>query len=129
MESAIRVVLCDDDPAVRELTRYAFEEHSRLRVVAETDDAEGGIRSSAELRPDCLVLDLSTPGMDGLEAIPRIREASPETAIVVCSNFSFEPLGPAALEQGADRYVRKGPDFDELRRIVIDVCQSRSASG
>ncbi len=119
------MVLCDDVSAVRELTRHAFEEDSRLQVVAEADDAEGAIRCSAELRPDCLVLDLSMPGMNGLDAIPLVREASPETAIVVFSNFSFEPLGPAALERGADGYVRKGRDFGELRRVVTEVCRNR----
>jgi DNA-binding NarL/FixJ family response regulator len=121
------VVVCDDAPALRELTRYGLEGDSRLQVIAEAADAEGAVRHIAALRPDCLVLDLSMPGTDGLETIPLIREASPETAIVVFSNFSSERLGPAALEQGADRYVRKGRDFGELRQVVIDVCQSRDA--
>ena len=68
------------------------------------------------------------PGMDGLDAIPRIREAAPETAIVVFSGFSSDRLGAQALELGAHRYVQKGEDFSDLRQILLDVCWEREAA-
>jgi DNA-binding NarL/FixJ family response regulator len=123
----VRVVLCDDVPLLRELTRHGLEEDSRLRVVGEAGEAAGGIERAAELRPDAILLDLSMPGMDGLEAIPRIRAASPQTAIVVFSGFSADRLGPRALQLGADRYVQKGEGFEDLRRIVLEVCSERRA--
>ena len=122
------MVLCDDAAQLRELTRYGLEQTSVVRVVGEAGDAATGIRRTAELRPDCVLLDLSMPGMDGLEAIPLLREASPETAIVVFSGFAAERLEPTALELGADRYVQKGSDFDDLRRAVIAACGEREAA-
>ena len=95
-------------------------------MVGEVNDAAGAIRSSAELRPDCVVLDLSMPGMDGLEAIPLIGEASPAPAIVVFSNFSFEPVGPAVLKAGAAAYVQKRVTNWRLRQTILDVCRSRA---
>jgi DNA-binding NarL/FixJ family response regulator len=124
----VRVVLCDDVPLLRELTRHGLEEDPRLEVVGEADDARAGIDRVSALRPDAILLDLSMPGMDGLEAIPLLKEVSPETAIVVFSGFSAERLGPRALELGAMRYVRKGDDFEELRRIVLDACDERGAT-
>jgi len=124
----VRVVICDDAAPVRELTRYGLEQSPAVRVVAETDDAATGIRRTAELRPDCVLLDLSMPDMDGLEAIPLLREASPETAIVVFSGFSAERLEATALEIGADRYVQKGKDFDNLRRTLLEACRARGAA-
>ena len=68
------------------------------------------------------------PGMDGLEAIPLLREASPETAIVVFSGFSADRLEATALEVGADRYVQKGKDFDHLRGTLLEACRARGAA-
>jgi DNA-binding NarL/FixJ family response regulator len=124
----VRVVLCDDVPLLRELTRVGLEEDPRLEVVGEAGEAKEGIRRASELRPDAILLDLSMPGMDGLEAIPLIREASPETAIVVFSGFSADRLGSQAVEQGADRYVQKGEGFASLRQIVFDACDAREAA-
>lgn len=124
----VRVVLCDDAAPLRELTRYGLEQGSRVRVVAEAEDAATGIRRTAELRPDCVLLDLSMPGMDGLEAIPLLREASPETAIVVFSGFAADRLEATVLRLGADRYVQKGDDFAELRRTLIEACAERGCA-
>jgi DNA-binding NarL/FixJ family response regulator len=123
----VRVVLCDDVPLLRELTRHGLEEDVRFHVVGEADDAQSGIDRVTELRPDAILLDLSMPGMDGLEAIPLLTEASPETAIVVFSGFSAERLGRRALELGAVRYVQKGDDFHELRRVVLAACREHGA--
>jgi DNA-binding NarL/FixJ family response regulator len=124
----VRIVLCDDVPLLRELTRHGLQEDSRIEVVGEAGEAATGIARTSELRPDAILLDLSMPGMDGLEAIPRLREASPETAIVVFSGFSSSRLGSQALELGADRYVQKGEDFSELRQIVLEACWEKEAA-
>jgi DNA-binding NarL/FixJ family response regulator len=127
-ERKLRVVLCDDVALLRELTRHGLEEDPRLEVVGEAGEAEGGIRCTSELLPDAILLDLSMPGMDGLEAIPLIRAASPDTAIVVFSGFSADRLGPQAIGLGADRYVQKGTAFHELREILLDVCRERGVA-
>src|SRR5256885_1111711 len=71
----VSVLLCDDVPELRELTRYGLEEDPSLRVVGEAGDGESGLKLTQELKPDVVLLDLSMPGMDGLEAIPLMRAA------------------------------------------------------
>ena len=111
MSEGVRVVLCDDAAVVRELTRFGLEEDGSVQVIGEAGDAQAGIKRTYELRPDVVLLDLSMPGMDGLEAIPLIREASPETAIVVFSGFSTEKLRHRAQ-------AGRGPLRPEGRRLL-----------
>ena len=117
----IRIFLCDDVPELRALLRYGLEEDAELTVVGEAADAREAIAGVTELRPDVVLLDLSMPGMDGLEAIPHLRSASPETAIVVFSGFAAERMAEQALDLGAERYVEKGAPLESVRATVREV--------
>ena len=114
----LRVVLCDDVAELRTLMRFALEEDGDLVIVGEAGDAITGVERITDLQPDVVLLDLSMPGMDGLEAIPLVRARSPRTAIVVFSGFAEERMRGPALELGADQYVEKGADLAEVRAIV-----------
>jgi DNA-binding NarL/FixJ family response regulator len=118
--SPISIFLCDDVPELRALVRYGLQEDSDLIVVGEAGTAEAGIEGVRDLRPDVLLLDLSMPGMDGLEAIPEILAASPETAIVVFSSFAADRMRDTVLALGAAQYVEKGASLEQLRAAVRD---------
>ncbi len=117
----ISIFLCDDVPELRALLRYSLEEDVDLRIVGEAGDAAAGVRLIGELRPDVVLLDLSMPGMDGLEAIPRIRQDSPGTAIIVFSGFGADRMRAPALALGAHRYMEKGEPLDVVRAAVREV--------
>jgi DNA-binding NarL/FixJ family response regulator len=123
----IDVFLCDDVRELRALLRYGLEEDAGLRVVGEAGDAETAISEVGARPPDVILLDLSMPGLDGLEAIPRIREVAPDTKIVVLSGFASERMRGPALAAGADRYVEKGVALDELRAAVRETALGRAA--
>jgi DNA-binding NarL/FixJ family response regulator len=127
---AIAVVLCDDVPQLRVLLRFALEEDGHLHVVGEAGDGAGGVDLVGRLKPDAVLLDLSMPDMDGLEAIPAIRSAHPDTAIIVFSGFAAERMADEALRIGADRYLEKGSPLDDVRTAVREaVAHRRSAPG
>ena len=117
----MRVYLCDDVPELRQLLRLILEEDPGLEVVGEAGDALSGIEGIAELQPDAVVLDLSMPGMDGLEALPLIRRAAPRTKVVVFSGFTRERMAALAIESGAHRYVEKGEPLEEVRTAVREL--------
>ena len=119
--SPISIFLCDDVPELRALVRYGLEEDAELTVVGEAGTAEAGIEAVKELCPDVVLLDLSMPGMDGLEAIPAFLTASPETVIVVFSGFAADRMRDIALAHGAARYVEKGESLEHLRAAVREV--------
>jgi DNA-binding NarL/FixJ family response regulator len=111
----ISVYLVDDVPELRELIKFGMEEDPGFEVVGEAGDGKSALDGIAETRPAAVLLDLSMPDMDGLEAIPEIRKGDPDVAIIVLSGFSADRMGGPALEQGADGYVEKGTPIQELR--------------
>lgn len=121
----VAVYLCDDVPELRELMKVVLEEDPELRVVGEAGDAETGIEEIAELQPNVVLLDLSMPGMDGLEALPLIRRAAPDTAVIVFSGFTEDRMAALALDRGADRYIAKGEPLENVRRAVRELALNR----
>lgn len=117
----VSVYLCDDVPELRQLIRIVLEEDSDLAVVGEAGDAVVGIEEIAELQPNVVVLDLSMPGMDGLEALPLIRESAPETKLIVFSGFTEQRMAALALDAGADRYIEKGQPIEDVRKAILDL--------
>jgi DNA-binding NarL/FixJ family response regulator len=114
----ISVFLCDDTAELRELTRWYLEETGDLRVVGEAGDAVTGVEQIGQLEPDVVLLDLSMPGVTGLEAISMIRVAAPRTAIVVLSGLSRETNAGVCIARGASDFVEKRDPLERLRVAV-----------
>ena len=111
----ISVYLVDDVPELRELIRVGMEEDPGFEIVGEAGDGRTALDGIATTHPEAVLLDLSMPDMDGLEAIPEIRKGDPDVAIIVLSGFSADRMGPPSLERGADGYVEKGTPIQDLR--------------
>src|SRR5436305_11671983 len=88
--SKVRVLLVDDLPDIRLVMRLLLEADGRAEVVGEASDGAEAVRLAGELRPDAVVLDLRMPGMDGVSALPRIRDAAPASVVVA---LSAPPIG------------------------------------
>ena len=110
----IRVVIVDDTADLRLLLRIHLERDGRFEVVGEAADGQEGIEVIAATEPDAVVLDLAMPRMDGLTALPLIREAHGDVVIVVLSGFAAGQLQRRVVDAGADGYVAKGTGFAEL---------------
>jgi len=121
--SMLRVLHCDDDKTFRFLVRAVLDEEGDIELAGEAADARSCIEQTAELRPDVVLLDESMPGMSGLEAVPRIRDASPSTRIVVLSSFPADELRARALDLGAAAYLEKHGIVTTLAEAVRDVAR------
>ena len=121
-----QVVICDDEPSFRQIASVVLSLDPDVEVVGEAADGREAIQVVGQLRPDVLLLDIAMPLMDGLEAMPHIREASPETRIVVLTGMVAESLRQRALDSGAWLFIEKGLDIEELVAHVKEVCSEPS---
>ena len=110
----ITIVLADDHEVVRKGIRMVLEAESDMEVVAEAADGESAARYVLGHKPSVLVLDLSMPGMSGLEAIPKVLETSPRTSVVVLTMQNEPAFARKALQSGARGYVIKQSAASEL---------------
>jgi DNA-binding NarL/FixJ family response regulator len=121
----IRIFLCDDVQELRMLLRLGLEDDKDIEIVGEAGDGAEAVDQAPGLSPDVILLDLSMPIMDGLEAIPLLRERAPTMKIIVVSGFAEGPASERALELGAHRYVSKTADIDQVREVVREVVVGR----
>jgi DNA-binding NarL/FixJ family response regulator len=117
-QAPISVFLVDDVPELRELIKFGMEDDPGFEVVGEAGDGRSALEGIAETQPAAVLLDLSMPDMNGLEAILEIREGDPDVAIVVLSGFSADRMSAPAIDRGADGYVEKGTPMQELREAI-----------
>lgn len=101
---------------------------SGISVVGEATNGRQAVDLANQLRPDVMLLDISMPIMDGMEALPLILQASPTTSVVMLSGFSASEIKDRALSAGAVGYLEKGIDFEELIATVRQHCQDGDAS-
>lgn len=117
-----RIVLADDTVDLRVLLTSALVAFGGFEVVGEAGDGREAVQLVDELRPDAILLDLSMPELDGLEAIPLIRSVSPHTAIIVLSGFDARTFAGDAISRGAAAYLQKGTPLREIHRTLIEAC-------
>jgi two-component system, NarL family, response regulator NreC len=118
MTEGISIVLADDHTVVRRALRLLLDEEPGFEVVAEAEDADGAVRYARGHKPTVLILDLNMPGRPSLEAIPDIKDASPETRIVVLTMQKEPAFARQALQLGVLGYVLKEAADDELVQAV-----------
>jgi two-component system, NarL family, response regulator NreC len=122
----ITIVLADDHAVVRSALRMLLEAEAGFEVVAEAGDATGAIRYVRGHKPTVLILDLNMPGPSSLESIPAIKEASPETRIVVLTMQAETAFARQALQAGVAAYVLKEAADDELVAAVRTAAQGQT---
>jgi DNA-binding NarL/FixJ family response regulator len=117
----IKVLLADDHSIVREGLRRIIEDSDDITVVAEADDGRMALRLAAEKSPDVAVIDISMPGLDGLEVIVRLQAVRPELPVIVLTMHEEEQYVVRAIEAGAMGYVTKRSAPEQLVNAIRKV--------
>ena len=114
----IKVLLADDHSIVREGLRRVLEDSQEIQVIAEASDGEAAFDQALESRPDVAVVDISMPGMDGLEVVSRMKAYCPEIPVLILTMHDQAQYVIRALEAGAMGYVTKQSAPEELVAAV-----------
>ncbi|MGB9868270.1 MAG: response regulator [Bacillota bacterium] len=124
--SRITVLLVDDHALVREGTRELLESHPDIKVVGEAANGEEAVRLAASLRPMVVTMDVSMPGMNGIEATARIKQICPSTAVLALTAYDDDPYVFALLDSGAAGYLLKSARGAELVAAIRAVARGES---
>lgn len=118
MGSVVHVLLADDNARFRGLLRRLLERDPAIVVVAEADDGASALDLAEAHTPDVIVMDVSMPGVGGLEATHRIKERLPDVAVLMLSVGDKEHEIAAGLAEGASEYLIKGLPADEIAEAI-----------
>ena len=114
----IRVVLADDHPIVRAGIRDALKELPGVEVAGEASDGREAIELVKSVRPDVVFMDISMPGLNGLEATERILKAFPQVRVIILSRHDNEEYYWRVLRVGASGYLLKNAVIGELKAAL-----------
>jgi DNA-binding NarL/FixJ family response regulator len=118
MNGPVRVLVVDDQALVREGLMTLLEAAPNITPIAAAADGQEAVALSARHRPDVVLMDLRMPRLDGVEATRRIREAQPDTEIVVLTTHADDDSILDALRAGARGYLTKDAGIAEISRAV-----------
>jgi DNA-binding NarL/FixJ family response regulator len=122
----MRILIVDDHPITRDALSALLEQHG-FSVVGEAAEGAEAIELARRLRPELVLLDLLMPGLDGLEALPRLREAAPEAEVVVLTASGTEENLLAAIRRGAAGYLLKSEPPERIADFLRGVAQGEAA--
>ncbi len=122
----IRILLADDHKITRDGLRVLLEQQKSMTVVGEAENGRQAIRLALELKPDVIVMDISMPELNGVEATRQILADLPETKIIALSMYSDKRYVVGMLKAGVSGYLLKNCAFDELITAISAVMKNQN---
>ena len=123
---SIKLILVDDHAVVRSGLRRLLELNKQVEVIAEADSGEQAYQCYGELKPDIVVMDISMPGMGGLESARRIIKRYPTAKIIIFSMHETASFASQAIKSGVKGYVTKTGAAEDLTRAVLEVANGKT---
>lgn len=122
---SVRILLVDDHDVVRQGIRRYLETQPSVVICGEAANGLEAVEKTLNLKPDIVVLDLTMPVMNGIEATREIRRVAPWSKIVVFSMHEFGQLAETVKQAGGDAYVPKSSQIDKLYEAIVEVLDEK----
>lgn len=122
----ITTLIVDDSAILRERLIELLSENLKIRVVGQALDVAGAIESFHVLKPDVVILDISMPGGSGIDVLMHIKKVSPETIVIVFTNFPYPNYRKKCMEEGADYFLEKSTEFEKLEDILRQLSEGET---
>lgn len=120
-KQTISILLVDDQAIVRAAFKSLLERVPHFRVVGDAADARRGIELAKELKPDIAILDITMAGMSGIDAVGPLKKVSPQTRVLMASQHEGMKFVQQALQAGADGYLSKDSEPEELGLAIESI--------
>ena len=117
----ITILLAEDHVVVRESIRQSLEREPNFRVVGEASDGEEAVQMAGQLRPDVIIMDISMPKLNGIEATKQIKASQPSAVVLILTAYDYEQYIFPLLEAGAAGYLLKDISSRELISAIQTV--------
>jgi DNA-binding NarL/FixJ family response regulator len=124
--SAIKVLIVDDHNLVREGLKAVFDQGDEVQVVGEAGSGDEALELVDKLKPDVVLMDISMPGMNGIQATKLIREKQPDAKIVMLTMLDQEGYVYEAVKAGATGYMLKNTSSDDLVHAIQTVFEGKA---
>ena len=121
----IRILIADDHRLFRDGMRPLLDREDNMEVVGEAEDGLSAVAQVRDLHPDVVIMDISMPQINGIDATWKIHELDPAVRVVILSMHSDRQFVLEALRAGARAYLLKDVSFQELRRAILEVAAGR----
>jgi len=122
----IKLILVDDHAVVRSGMRRLLELNKRIEVLADVSSGEDAYQLYGDLKPDIVIMDISMPGMGGLESARRIIKRYPSAKIIIHSMHETASFASQALKSGVKGYVSKNGPGEDLIKAVLEVASGKT---
>ncbi|MBU1670679.1 MAG: response regulator transcription factor [Actinobacteria bacterium] len=124
--TTIKVMIVDDHSLVREGLKAVFDQGKEIDVVGEAGSGEEAIEMVESVKPDVILMDISMPGMNGIQATKLIREKNPEAKVVILTMLDQEGYVYEAIKAGATGYMLKSTSSDDLVNAIQTVHEGKA---
>ena len=127
MKQSIKVLIADDHPLMRQGLATLLDAAPGLQIVGDAKNGADAVEKANELKPDVIVMDLSMPVMDGVEATRHIREANPGTKVLILTTYGTSADIAHAIDAGASGALVKDAEYDRLVSAIRTIAEGDTA--
>jgi len=121
-----KIIIAEDHTILREGLKALLSSSNELEVIGEAEDGREAVKLASALEPDLMLMDLSMPRMNGIEAIKEIKKRNPEIKILVLTVYKTEEYVLASLQAGADGYILKEANHSEFLLAIKNVLMGKN---
>jgi DNA-binding NarL/FixJ family response regulator len=125
----ITVFIADDSHIVREHLVTMLEELAGIEVVGQADNVAEAINGISKLRPDAVILDILMPGGSGIEVLENIKQAGAGPLVIILTNYPYPVYRQKCMQAGADFFLDKSSEFDQIPELFEWFKADKSQSG
>ncbi len=121
----MRVFIADDSSVVRERLANMLSEIEGLEIIGEAPDGLEARDAVLEQKPDVVILDLRMPWRNGLDVLRDIKEGSPESKVVILTNYPYPQYRRRCMEEGADYFFDKSSEFEKVPEVLAKLISAK----